>query len=94
MNDPEMWALIVGFFLPPIIAVIQKASWSDSVRAIVAFLACTIASLGTLYFSGSVDAWANTPKVFLLVMVTTIATYQGFWKPTGVAGAIERNILP
>ena len=39
MNDPEMWALIVGFFLPPIIAVIQKASWSDSVRAIVAFLA-------------------------------------------------------
>ncbi len=94
MSNMEMWAMIVGFILPAVIAVIQKVKWSDQVRSLVAFVICIITSVGTLFFNDGFTDWTNTPKVFLLIMVTAITTYQGFWKPTGAAGVIERNVLP
>jgi VIT1/CCC1 family predicted Fe2+/Mn2+ transporter len=92
MTDAERWAFIVGFFLPVAIAVIQQAGWSERVRAVVAFLACVVAGLGTAYFggdlSGSVDPRSVISDV-LIVLVTAISTYKAFWKPTGVAPAVE-----
>ena len=88
MTDFEMYSLLVGFFLPPVLAIVQQSSWSDRLRAVVAFVACLLAGAGVAYFQGDL-----TGKRFitgaLVVMVTGLATYRNFWKPTGVAPAIE-----
>lgn len=89
MTDLEMWSLLVGFFLPPAIALIQRKSWSDGIRALVAFAICIIAALGTCYFNGSLDG-RSLVSAMLTVVVTAIATYKGFWHKTGVSDAIER----
>ncbi|MCL0076265.1 hypothetical protein M1N87_02890 [Dehalococcoidia bacterium] len=89
MTDLEMWSLLVGFFLPPAIAVIQQKSWSDSMRALVAFACCIAAALGTCYFNGSLDG-RSIISAMLTVLVTAVATYKAFWHKTGISDAIER----
>ena len=88
MSNYQMWLLIVGFALPPALSVVQQSKWSDRLRAVVAFLACAVAAAGTAYFQGDL-----TGKRFveggLVVLVTAVATYRNFWKPTGIAPAIE-----
>lgn len=88
MTDFEMYSLLVGFFLPPVLSIVQQSNWSDRLRAVVAFAACLLAGAGVAYFQGDL-----TGKRFitgaLVVMVTGLATYRNFWKPTGVAPAIE-----
>lgn len=83
-----MYSLLVGFFLPPVLSIVQQSNWSNQVRAVVAFLACALAGAGVAYFQGDL-----TGKRFvtgaLVVMVTALATYRNFWKPTGVSPAIE-----
>ena len=83
-----MWSLIVGFLLPPAIAVVQQPRWSEPVRAIVMFVVCLIAAAGTAYFQGDLTGrrWIQAA---LLIVVATIATFKGLWKPTRVAPEIE-----
>jgi hypothetical protein len=94
MTNIDMWLLVVGFLMPLIIAVVQQPGWSEPVRALVMAVACILAAVGANYFNGAlgipVAQWAEQ---ILLIAVTAIATYKGFWQPTGIAPAIERNIL-
>jgi len=88
MSNLEMWALIVGFLLPPALSIIIQTGWSEQVQAIVAFLACALAGAGTAYFQGDLTG-ERFVEAGLVVLVTTIATYKGFWKPTKVSPTIE-----
>jgi hypothetical protein len=88
VTDFEMYSLLVGFFLPPALAVIQQQRFSTKLRAVIAFVACVIAGAGVAFFQGDL-----TGKRFvsgaLIVMTVGLATYRNFWKPTGVTPAIE-----
>jgi hypothetical protein len=88
-----MWAAIVGFIMPPIMSIIQQPSWSQSVRSIIMFIVSIIVGFGTAWFKGDLNGVDITTSI-LIVMVTGIATYQGFWKPNGVSPAIERATSP
>ena len=88
MTEIEMWSLIVGFVLPPVLSVVQQSGWSDRLRAIVAFLACALAGAGVAYFQGDLTG-RRFVEAGLVVLVTAVATYRNFWRPTGVSPAIE-----
>jgi hypothetical protein len=88
LTDLAMWSLLVGFFLPPAVAIVQQPGWSDRFRAVVTFLICCIAGAGTAYFSDQFDGRPVVSSI-LLILVTTLGTFRGFWKPTRVAPAIE-----
>jgi ABC-type uncharacterized transport system permease subunit len=93
MSNLEMWSLVVGFFMPLVIAAVQRSTWQPPLRALVALIMCIIASLGTVWFAGEF----NTDDVIssiLLVLVTSISTYKGLWKPTAVAPKIEAATSP
>lgn len=84
-----MWAGLVGFVLPPIMSIIIQSGWSTRVQAIVAFVVSVLAGAGTAYFSGNfVDR--DVISCALIVFTVGIATYYGFWKPTGISPSIER----
>lgn len=93
MTNFAMWALIVGFFAPPIIAIIQQQKWPNQVRAVVTFLLALVAGAGTAYFQGDLTG-KRFVEASLLVLVTAISTYHGFWKPTTVAPQIEKATSP
>ena len=88
MTNFQMWSLIVGFFLPPVLAIVQQTKWSSALRAIVAFLACALAGAGVAYFQGDLTG-KRFIEAGLVILVTAVATYQSFWKPTAIAPAIE-----
>lgn len=88
MSNLEMWALIVGFALPPVLSLLMQSGWSEQLQALVAFAACAVAGAGTAYFQGDFTG-RRFVEAGLVVLVTTIATYKGFWKPTKISPAIE-----
>lgn len=83
-----MWAAVVGFFMPLLLAVVQQPGWSPAIRSIVMFIASVIAGAGTVYFMGKWDT-TNLVTTILFVMVTAIATYKGLWQTTTIAPRIE-----
>jgi hypothetical protein len=86
-----MWTLIVGFFVPILIAFIQQEHWNSRLRAAVMFVVCIIVALGTCYFQGKLhlDDTASIITSILLIVVTAIASYKGLWQPSNVAPQIE-----
>jgi hypothetical protein len=89
MSNAAMWALIVGFFLPHVVAVVQQPRWSVGLRAFITFLASVVAAFGTVLIQNNGWSWHDWVSSTLLILVTAIATYKGLWKPVGIAPAIE-----
>lgn len=87
------WSLVVGFLMPLLIAVIQQPAWKKDVKATVAFFACLCAAVVQLSIEGKLDFKHFMPTV-VLTLVTAISTFQHFWKPTGIADAIEKGTSP
>lgn len=88
MTNIVMWSSIVGFFLPPVLALVQQPSWSNRVRSAVAFVACAVAGAGTAYFQGELTG-RRFVEAGLVVLVTAMATFRNFWKTTGITPTIE-----
>lgn len=79
MNNLQMWDLIVGFFLPAVLAFIVQHHWSDQIRAVLAFLASLVAAIGTVLIQQGGWDWDEWIGSSLLILVTAITTYKGFW---------------
>lgn len=90
MDNTITAAAIAGFVAPPLIAVINRKHWSSEVKAVSAFLVCVLVALGTAWYEQEVD-WHNLRAVLPVVFGSAILTYNQFWKPSGIADAIERN---
>lgn len=90
LPDEAMWAIVVGFLSPPVLAIIEQTKWAKWLRSVVAFAWSVVAGVGTIYFTGTFTG-LKTVTVILLVFVTAISFYKGFWKPTGVAPQIESS---
>lgn len=88
LSNLDLWNLVAGFLLPPVLAVIQQPRWPDWLRAGVAFVAALLVAVGTTYFEGGISGedWVRSA---LVVFVVAVATYASFWKKTGLAPRIE-----
>lgn len=88
MSSLQQWSLIVAFFVPPVVALINQKKWDSKVKAVVFFGVSLLAAGGTAYFQGDL-----TGKRFLdaalVIVAAAAAYYHGLWKPTEVAPAIE-----
>ena len=90
MSNFEMWSLIVGFALPPALSLVMQTGWNKRLQAVVAFVACAVAGAGVAYFQGDLTG-KRFVEAGLVVLVASIATYHGFWKPTDIAPTIEKK---
>lgn len=88
-NDTLMWTFLVGVLLPNGIALVNQTRWSATAKGIVALIISGLAGAGTAYFN---DAFTGRGIVSSILVVGVMAwtTYQTFWKPSGIAPAIER----
>jgi hypothetical protein len=91
MNNLELWGLVVGFLLPPVLAVVQQSKWSDKLRSSVGFIACIVAAGVATYLEHGLHLDEHFVRVALLTLVAAQTTYRNFWKPVGIAPAIEKR---
>lgn len=90
MTNLQQWSLIVAFFVPPVVALVNQTGWSSKLKSVVFFAVSLVAAAGTAYFQGDL-----TGKRFLdsalLIVAAGAAYYHGLWKPTEVAPTIEKS---
>lgn len=90
MTQLQMWSLIVGTLMPPLMAIIQQPKWSQPLRSLVMVGSSILVGAGTAFFEDGQNFHGKTIlQSVLVVAVAAIATYHGFWKPTGIAPKIE-----
>lgn len=90
VTEFQKWNLLVGFVLPPLLAVVQQRHWPTYVRTAVCWVACAAAAVGTTYWQGTLH-WSSWATSALTIVVAATATYHGGWQPSGIAPAIERR---
>jgi hypothetical protein len=89
LTTVDRWSMLVGVFLPLLIAAVNRQIWPGAVKLVVSALLCIVASAVTVYLTGQ---WNAHDVVGSLVLVATFsyASYHWAWKPSGVAPAVER----
>lgn len=88
MTNLSMWTLLAGTLLPLVIATVQQPGWSPRVRSLVTTGLCLVVGGGTAWLGDALTGQSVVTSV-LTVLVAALATYQGFWKPTGIAPTVE-----
>lgn len=89
-----LWSAVVGFVLPPVLAMVMRSSWSSQVQGLVAFTACLAAAAGTVWLQGDLGRSQDLVTSFLLIFTAAIGTYRLYWKPSGIAPSIEAKFHP
>jgi hypothetical protein len=88
LGPVALWLMAVGFFSPPIIAVIQQSRWSPRRQSVIAFLFYLVVAAVTAWLNGIFSA-VGLVTAILVVFVIASTAYKNLWKPTGIAPAIE-----
>ena len=83
-----MWTGLVAFLLPPVLSIVMQQGWSAQAKSVVAFVACVVAAVGLAFWQGNLDGRDVAASALVIVTVAQ-ATYQGFWRPSGISGAVE-----
>lgn len=84
-----LWiSALVGGLLPHAISVVNQSHWSSGVKSVIAFAACIVAAFVVAYAENKFD-FKNIATSLAFVFALAQTSYQGLWKPTGIADAVE-----
>ena len=89
----DMYVAVVGFFLPALIAIINRCGWGSGKKYGVSFAVVCVAAIGHLIFAGQ-WSMADIPGSVLKMLFMTIGSYLVFWRPSGISDKIEAKINP
>lgn len=87
----EQWSLVVGFLLPALVAVVNRAEWKAWVKALVALLASVVVGTVTAMLGGQFTG-ANWVTSIGIVFGVSQAAYLTWWKNSDIAKKIESSI--
>jgi VIT1/CCC1 family predicted Fe2+/Mn2+ transporter len=84
------YELVVGVFLPLLIAFFIKEDWSAKTKVTISFAFVLLAAIGQMVVMQSWDP-ENLGRSILTILVLTITTYKGFWPLTGLTSLVEKK---
>lgn len=92
-SDLDIWAALVGFLMPPVIAVVNRPTWQPWIRAVVAVAANLVAGGMTAYLTGYLHGVSIIHAV-LVVLFAALGSYRVFWQPSKIVPKIEAATSP
>jgi hypothetical protein len=93
MTDAQMWALVVGALLPPLIAVAERPTFPSWARAAIALVVSAVAGFVTVWIAGDLNGKSVTSAI-LLTLIAAVSSYESLWRPTGIAPRVELATSP
>lgn len=90
--DSTTVVTLVGILIPILTGLISKKVASGGLKSILTLVLSVLVSvIATLVASdGHGFAWHPFATAFISTFVVAIASYYGFWKPTGLAGSVAQ----
>lgn len=89
-SDMTFYALLTGVIVPILVGVLAKLNASSGLKAVLNF---GLTALGTALVTFNQTAWDW--KVFAINFgigwAISVASYYGFYKPTGVASTVAES---
>lgn len=93
MTTPELWAVLVGFLTPLLVAVVKQPRWSKQQKQVISIVVAVVVGVLNLLAQGVLNEASFTPSGALATLVLVLGASQGayalLWKPTGVSDRIE-----
>jgi quinol-cytochrome oxidoreductase complex cytochrome b subunit len=91
MSPPliDQWTAIVAFLLPLLVSTIVQSHWKEEVKTAWTVFICVCVSIIQLAIEGKLTSH-NMGQNAIVVTAGAIAVYHLFWKPTGIAPAVEK----
>lgn len=89
-DNAALFSVLVGFFLPMVVAVINQPHWSDQVRGLMAMVSSIVAGAGTAYFSGHWDSTDILRSIMIVLIISQVA-YTTFFKGSEITKSIENK---
>lgn len=93
LTDLDIWSMLVGFLMPPLIAVILRSHWPSQAKASVTVAACLVGGGVTAYLQGYFHG-VTLIRAVLLTLGAALVFYRIFWKPSKIAPTIEAATTP
>ena len=93
LTDADIWSLLVGAGMPPIVALLIRVRWQPWQKAVTA-AAVSIAGGGVTAWLGGYMHGMTAVRCVLVVLLSTLAFYRLWWRPSGIAPAIEKATSP
>ena len=88
LTDLDMWSGIVGFAMPPLVAVFVQSAWPAWARAVFAFVVCVAGGGVTAALTGYLHGMSPARSA-LVVLFSALTFYRLFWHPSTIAPRIE-----
>jgi|SRR5690242_12874161 len=84
------WAAIVGFFLPALVAIINRVDWKPWLKALVALVASVLVGTVTALLAGSFTGTTWLQAIGVVFAASQLA-YHTWWKNSDITNWIEQT---
>lgn len=89
--DVAFLTILVGTALPILVGVVTKANADSRLKSVLLALFSGIGGVAVIAIEQDGLIEKDTLIAAAVTFVTAAATYYGFWKPTGVAPAVQNR---
>lgn len=89
--DVAFLTILVGTALPILVGIVTKASASSKLKSTLLALFSAIGGVAVIAIEQDGLIEKDTLIAAAVTFVTAAATYYGFWKPSGVAPAVQNR---
>jgi hypothetical protein len=88
-TDTSLLAALAGVIIPLLVGIVTKANASSGIKAIVNAALTALGGLVATVLPGDDFQWHPFLAAWLTAWLTSVGTYYGLLKPTGVAPAVQ-----
>jgi hypothetical protein len=85
-----VWGAVAGAILPPLLAIVIQPRWRAELKGLVALAVCCAVALAICWLAGDLSREQDVATAILTVFGVAQALYATYWRPSGIAPAIER----
>lgn len=88
--DPQVGSLLVGTVVPLLVGLLSKSRASSGLKAILNAVLSVLAGATVAAATGPVEIKTLVVGA-ISAWVTSVSTYYGLWKPSGVSTAVSNT---
>lgn len=93
MSHLAQLSALIGFLLPWLVALVQRSTWSSTVRTIIGVAAsvATATIVAILHGDVTMQTWGTA---VIGVLGAAMVSYKTIWQPIGAVPWLERKTDP